>query len=33
MKKDLKIKTLNYPKGVNKRYDASYKPQTQAKLF
>ncbi len=33
MKKDLKIKTLNYPKGVNKRYDASYRPQTQAKLF
>ena len=33
MKKDLKIKTLSYPKGDNNRYDASYKPQTQAKLF
>lgn len=33
MRKCLKMKTEPYPKGKNKRYDASYKPTTQAKLF
>ena len=32
-KKELNYKIEPYPKGQNKRYDASYKPTTQAKLF
>jgi hypothetical protein len=32
-KHNLKLDILEYPKGVNKRYDASYKPQTQINLF
>lgn len=32
-KKELKLDVLEYPKGINKRYDASYKPQTQIVLF
>jgi hypothetical protein len=31
-KQNLKLNILNYPKGQNKNYDASYKPQTQIKL-
>jgi len=33
MSKDLKYKTMEYPKGENKRYDASYIPVTQGVLF
>ena len=33
MLKNLKYKIEPYPKGKNKRYDASYKPMTQGKLF
>ena len=33
MLKNLKYEIKSYPKGQNKRYDASYKPQTQTKLF
>ena len=33
MLKSLKMKLYDYPKGNNKKYDASYKPQTQTKLF
>jgi len=32
-KHELKLNTEPYPKGKNKRYDASYKPLTQTKLF
>jgi len=32
-KQKLKLNILNYPKGQNKNYDASYKPQTQIKMF
>ena len=32
-KKNLKLDVLEYPKGENKRYDSSYIPQTQNKLF
>ena len=31
--KELNYKIQEYPKGKNKNYDASYKPQTQIKLF
>ncbi len=33
MKKKLKMKVHKYPKGQNKRYDTTYKPITQTKLF
>ena len=33
MLKDLVLKILPYPKGINKRYDASYKPIVQGRLF
>lgn len=33
MKEMLPYKSQPYPKGENKRYDASYKPSTQTKLF
>ena len=33
MLKNLKYKIEPYPKGENKRYDASYKPTIQARLF
>ena len=33
LKKQLKYKILKYPKGKNKRYDASYKPKTQLSLL
>jgi len=33
MLKNLKYEIKPYPKGENKRYDASYKPKTQMKLF
>jgi len=33
MLKSLKYEIKPYPKGKNKRYDASYKPQVQTKLF
>ena len=33
MLKNLKYKIEPYPKGKNKRYDASYKPMTQGKFF
>ena len=33
MKQMLPYKIEPYPKGNNKRYDASYKPSTQTKLF
>ncbi len=33
MKKDLKMDIKPYPKGENKRYDTSYKPIIQGKLF
>ena len=33
MLKNLKYEIQPYPKGKNKRYDASYKPITQSKLF
>ena len=33
LKKQLKYKILKYPKGDNKRYDASYKPSTQLSLL
>ena len=33
MLKSLKYEIKPYPKGKNKRYDASYEPQVQAKLF
>lgn len=33
LKLKLKYKEQPYPKGENKRYDASYKPSTQTKLF
>ena len=33
MLKNLKYEIKPYPKGENKRYDASYKPVTQGKLF
>lgn len=33
MHKNLKYKRLKYPKGVNKRYDSSYKVEGQAILF
>jgi hypothetical protein len=33
MHKSLKMKLYDYPKGQNKRYDSSYKPTTQTKLF
>ena len=32
-KQNLKLDILDYPKDKNKRYDTSYKPQTQTKLF
>ena len=32
-KKSLKYKIQEYPKGQNKRYDSSYKPKIQTKLF
>lgn len=32
-KQNLKLDILEYPKGENKRYDASYKPQTQICMF
>jgi hypothetical protein len=32
-KQDLRIQPTQYPKGENKRYDASYQPITQTKLF
>lgn len=32
-KKQLKYKNLPYPKGINKRYDATYKPKVQITLF
>ena len=32
-KKKLKLNILNYTKGENKRYDSSYKPTIQQKLF
>ena len=32
-KKELKYKIESYPKGDNKRYDASYKPTVQIELF
>ena len=33
MKKNFKLSILPYPKGDNKRYDASYQPQVQSELF
>ena len=33
MEKSLQLEILPYPKGDNKRYDSSYKPQTQELLF
>ena len=33
MKGALKLSILPYPKGDNKRYDASYEPKTQKLLF
>ena len=33
MLNNLKYKIMPYPKGENKRYDASYKPTVQTKLF
>ncbi|HAS92843.1 MAG TPA: hypothetical protein DCS12_11680 [Clostridiales bacterium] len=33
LKSELKYPVLPYPKGDNKRYDASYKPQVQGVLF
>jgi hypothetical protein len=33
MLKNLKYEIKHYPKGDNKRYDASYKPKVQTKLF
>lgn len=33
MRKELPYQLEPYPKGENKRYDASYKPTTQTKLF
>ena len=33
MLESLNYEIKPYPKGKNKRYDASYKPQVQAKLF
>ena len=33
MKSKLKYKIFPYPKGINKRYDASYKPTIQGTLF
>ena len=33
MLSSLKYKILIYPKGDNKRYDASYKPKVQGRLF
>ena len=33
MRNNLKYKIEPYPKGSNKRYDASYKPSTQTQLF
>lgn len=33
MYKALKMKLYDYPKGQNERYDSSYKPTTQIKLF
>ena len=33
MNKNLKMNIYPYPKGRNEKYDASYKPQTQTKLF
>jgi len=33
MKSKLKYKILEYPKGNNKRYDSSYNPTVQARLF
>ena len=33
MKKNLKLKVLEYPKGVNERYNASYLCTEQTKLF
>jgi len=33
MKKHFKLKSLPYPKGDNKRYDASYQPTIQTKLL
>jgi hypothetical protein len=33
MYKNLKYKIMQYPKGINERYDASYKPKVQTKLF
>ena len=32
-KQNLKYKILDYPKGENKRYDSSYKPNIQVQLF
>lgn len=32
-KRDLKLQVLSYPKGENRRYDSSYKPNIQQKLF
>ena len=32
-KQNLKLDILDYPKGENKRYNSSYKPQSQTKLF
>lgn len=31
--KNLRLEVMDYPKGENKRYDASYKPNIQQKLF
>jgi hypothetical protein len=33
MHKELKMEIKKYPKGINKKYDASYKPLIQNKLF
>jgi len=33
MKKNFKMKIMEYPKGENKRYDANYNPTTQTKLL
>lgn len=33
LNKNLKMNIYLYPKGRNEKYDASYKPQTQTKLF
>lgn len=33
MRKDFKYKVFSYPKGENKRYDATYNPNVQIELF